>query len=420
MRAFLQSHARESMPVKPDPRSFPVALLLTALVAFGPVSTDLYLPSLPAMTRAFDTTVSMVQLTLSVFTAGFAVAMLVYGPLSDRFGRRPVLLGGTVLYVLATLVCLFAPSIEALLAGRFLQALGACAGPVLGRAVVRDVYTREEAARMLSYMASAMALAPAVAPLIGGFLHATFGWQSNFVVLTVFGVLITVATWALLRETNAHRDPHALRPARLAYNYITLVKSRAFMGHTFCVSLAFGGLFSFISGSSFVVIDVLGVDPELFGFAFMAVVGGYITGAFGGGRLTGRIGIERMLFVGSAICAVAGTTGMVLAWSGIQTIPAVIGPIVLYFLGAALVMPNGTAGAIGPFPRMAGVASSLLGFLQMGTGSLAGYLVGLLHDGTTRVMTTSIGLMGLATLAVFLLAVRGHREAEEREESAAA
>ncbi|WP_404382909.1 multidrug effflux MFS transporter [Caenispirillum salinarum] len=406
------------MPRKPDPRSFPIAVLLTALVAFGPVSTDMYLPSLPAMTRAFETSVSMVQLTLSVFTAGFAFGMLFYGPLSDRFGRLPVLMGGVTLYVAASVVCMVAPTIEALLAGRFLQALGACAGPVLGRAIVRDVYDRAEAARMLSYMAAAMALAPAVAPLIGGGLHAAFGWQSNFVVLTGFGVVILAAVWVALQETNRHRDPHALRPSRIIANFLHLLKSRAFMGHTACVALAFGGLFSFISGSSFVVIDVLGVKPGYFGFAFMAVVIGYITGAFGGGRLTGRLGIERMLFIGSLLVAAAGTTAMALAWAGVETVVAVIAPISVYFLGAALVMPNGTAGAIGPFPRMAGAASSLLGFLQMGMGSLTGYLVGLLHDGTTRVMTTSIGLMGLATLGVFLLAVRGLREGEEPAEAA--
>lgn len=402
------------MSSKPDPRSFPVAVLLTALVAFGPVSTDLYLPSLPDMTRAFNTSVSMVQLTLSVFTGGFAVAMLVYGPLSDRYGRRPVLIGGAMLYVVASVLCMLAPTIEALLVGRFLQAVGACAGPVLGRAVVRDVYERAEAARMLSYMASAMALAPAVAPLLGGGLHAAFGWQANFVALTVFGVVITVATWAMLRETNAHRDPLATRPARLIGNYGALLQSRVFMGHTLCVALGFAGLFSFISGSSFVIIDVLGVDPEFFGFAFMAVVVGYITGAFGGGRLTGRLGIERMLAVGSTLCAIAGVIAMALAWAGVQSIAAVVAPTALYFLGAAILMPNGTAGAISPFPRMAGTASSLLGFLQMGAGALTGYLVGLLHDGTTRVMTTSIGLSGLATLVIFLVVVRGGKGARTR------
>ncbi|SOD99088.1 multidrug effflux MFS transporter [Caenispirillum bisanense] len=400
-----------------DPRSFPVAVLLTALVAFGPMSTDLYLPSLPDMTRAFDTSVSMVQLTLSVFAAGFAFGMLVYGPLSDRFGRRPLLIGGAALYVAASVVCMVAPSIEALLVGRFLQAIGACAGPVIGRAVVRDVYDRTEAARMLSYMASAMALAPAVAPMIGGALHAGFGWRANFVALTVFGIAVTVATWAMLRETNAHRDPLATRPSRLAANFGYLLKSRVFMGHTLCVALGFAGLFSFISGSSFVVIDVLGVDPQYFGFAFMAVVVGYITGAFGGGRLSGRLGIERLLAFGSLVAALAGVAAAGLAWAGVETVVAVILPVSIYFFGAAVLMPNGTAGAISPFPRMAGTASSLLGFLQMGAGALTGWLVGLLHDGTTRVMTTSMALCGVAALLCFVLLVRG---GGHRAEAAAA
>lgn len=394
------------MPPKLDPRSFPVAVLLTALVAFGPVSTDLYLPSLPDMTRAFDTSVSQVQLTLSVFIAGFACGMLVYGPLSDRFGRRPVLLGGVVLYVIASIACLFAPTIEALIGFRFVQAFGACAGPVLGRAVVRDVYSREEGAKMLSYMASAMALAPAVGPILGGWLHTTFGWQANFTVLTGFGLLVLLASWLMLRETNRHMDPLALKPARLATNYLSLLSSKIFMGYTLTVGFAFAGLFSFISGSSFVVIDVLGVAPDRFGLAFAVVVGGYIAGAFSSARLTHRLGLDRTLMIGTGLTAAAGIVVAGLALAGVQSVPAVIGPLAVYFFACAMVIPNGTAGAIGPFPAKAGSVSALLGFLQMACGALAGYLVGVLHDGTTRPMTVTIGLMGIGALITFWTLVR--------------
>lgn len=408
------------MPRKPDPRSLPVAVLLTALVAFGPVSTDVYLPSLPDMTRAFGTTVSQVQLTLSVFIAGFACGMLVYGPLSDRFGRRPVLLAGVTLYFLASIACLMAPSIEALIAARFVQAVGACSGPVLGRAVVRDVYSREEGARMLSYMASAMALAPAVGPILGGWLHATFGWQANFAALALFGLSILAAAWMLLEETNKRPDPRALKPGRLFRNYLSLFGSRVFMGYTLTVGLAFGGLFSFISGSSFVVIDVLGVPPRYFGFVFAAVVVGYMSGAFSAARLTRRLGLDRVLLIGTALATVSGGAGAALGVAGVQAVAAVVAPTALFFFACALIIPNGTAGAMGPFPSKAGAVSALLGFLQMALGATAGWLVGLLHDGTTLPMTLTIGIMGTASFIAYMLIVRGAPEiAEDHEQEAA-
>jgi len=381
-------------------------VLLTALVAFGPVSTDLYLPSLPAMVQAFDTTVSSAQLTLSMFMAGFALGMLIYGPLSDRFGRRPVLIGGIVVYVAASIACVLAQTIDALVTARFFQAVGACCGPVIGRAVVRDIHDRAQAARMLSLMASAMALAPAVAPILGGWLFTLLGWRANFVVLTLFGVGVLAAAWLLLAETNPRRDPQATRPRRIIGTFAWLLKNRLFLGYTLVVSFGFAGLFSFISGSSFVVIGVLGVAPEHFGFAFMAVVAGYILGASTGGRWSGRVGLERLILAGTILCALAGTAAAVLAWSNVQSLWALIPFVSLYFFAVAWIIPLGTAGAMAPFPQVAGSVSSLLGFIQMTVGSAAGYLVGALHDGTTRTLTTIMALMGGCAVVAFLALVR--------------
>ena len=389
----------------PDPRSRTVAVLLTTLVAFGPMSTDLYLPSLPAMVDAFDTSVSRAQLTLSVFMAGFAVGMLIHGPLSDRFGRRPVLIGGVALYVLASVACVLAPTMEALIAARFVQALGACVGPVIGRAVVRDVYDRSEAARMLSLMASAMALAPAVAPILGGLLFSLFGWRANFGVLVVFGVAVFIGTWRLLAETNRHRDPGATRPGRIAGTFAHLLRNRVFLGYTLTVSFGFAGLFSFISGASFVIIDVLGVAPSLFGFAFMVVVIGYVLGAAIGGRLGGRVDLDRLIGAGVILATLAGGIAAALAWAGVQSLAALIPLASVYFFASAWIIPLGTAGALGPFPRIAGAVSSLLGFIQMTAGATAGFLVGALHDGTTRTLSTMLFLMAACGLVAFLTLV---------------
>jgi len=401
----------------PDPRSRSIAVLLTALVAFGPVSTDLYLPSLPAMVDAFGTSVSRAQLTLSVFMAGFATGMLIYGPLADRLGRRPILIGGITIYVAASIACLLAENIDALIVARFFQAIGACCGPVIGRAVVRDIYDRTEAARMLSTMASAMALAPAVAPIVGGWLFTLFGWQANFLLLAMLGIGVLVATWMLLGETCQHKDPGATRPGRIFGTVTFLLRNRVFLGYTLVVSFGFAGLFSFISGSSFVIIDVLGLAPEYFGFAFMAVIVGYIAGAFSGGRLSGRVGIDRLIAIGTVLAVLAGSGAAVFSWLGIQSLATLIPFISLYFFATAWIIPLGTAGAMAPFPRIAGSVSSLLGFIQMTIGATAGFLVGALHDGTTHSLTTIMTLAGVLSMAAFWLIVRPGVAAEAEAET---
>ncbi len=388
---------------RPRPDSLPVAALLTAVVAFGPVSTDLYLPSLPAMTRDFQVDVSMVQLTLSVFVAGFAVCQLIYGPLSDRFGRRPVLLGGIATFFAASIFCVFAPTIEALIVGRFLQAVGACAGPVLGRAVVRDVYPKEMAARVLSYMASAMGLMPAVAPMLGGLVFSLFGWRANFVVLALFGVALFIATLLMLEETNRQKDRHAIRPERIIGNYGRLLGDRRFLSNVLALAFGFAGLFGFISGSSFVLIDVLQVDPANFGFAFACVVVGYMSGSFISGRLGPRFGQDRLLRAGVLLGFLTALLMTGLAWAGIQTVPAVVGPASLFFLSVGLVLPNSTAAALSVFPTIAGSASGMLGFIQMTAGALSGWVVGRLHDGTTLPMAGTILFTSVLAMLAYLL-----------------
>ncbi|MCF8482999.1 MAG: multidrug effflux MFS transporter [Rhodospirillum sp.] len=388
-----------------DPKSFGISVLLTGLVAMGAVSTDLYLPSLPAMVDYFGVDVSLVQLTLSVFAIGMALGMVLHGPLSDRFGRRPVVLGGLSLYCVASVACVLAPDIDLLVAARFVQALGACGGIVVGRAIVRDVHGVQGSARMLSYMTSAMALAPALAPILGGWLHVAFGWWANFLVLVGFGAVMLVCVAVFLRETNTHRDPSAISPIAMARNFLTLLGNRVYLGHALVVAFTFGGLFSFISGSSFVIIDVLGVNTRNFGFVFFFFAMSYTLGAIWGGRVSRRLGTAWLITLGLGVGIVADLSGAALAWMGVESVWAVMPFICGHSLACAFIMPNGMAGAIGPFPRMAGAASSLLGFTQMAVGSIAGYAVGAFHDGTTRPLMTSIALCAALAVVSWILLI---------------
>ena len=394
------------MAEKPRADSLPVAVLLTACVALGPISTDMYLASLPTMTRAFATDVASVQLTLSVFLVGFAVAQLIYGPLSDRFGRRPVMLGGMALYFLASILCSVATSIETLIAARGLQAVGACCGPVLARAVVRDVYGPERAAKVLAYMASAMALVPAAAPILGGFLHVWIGWQANFWVMAGFGGTILLGIALLLAETNAQRNPQAIDPATLAGNYRLMLRDPRYLGYALTVGFAYSTIFAFISGSSFVLIEVLGVPDAYFGFCFAVIVLGYMSGSLLAGRLTLRLGGDRLIQLGGVLAAGAGTAMAGLVLAGLPSVAGIVGPFALVMAGVGLIMPNAMAGAIGPYPRMAGSASALMGFLQMGMAALVGIGVGHWHDGTALPMTASIAATALLSLLSFRLLVK--------------
>ena len=388
------------------PDSLAVAVLLTALVAFGAISTDLYLPSLPAIGRAFASDTAEVQLTLSVFLAGFAVSQVVYGPLSDRYGRRPVLIGGLGLYVAASLACMAAPSIELLIAARFLQALGACAGVVLGRAVVRDVYGRERAAKALSYMSMAMALAPALGPILGGLLQVWFGWRANFLVLAAFGTGSLLGVFLLLPETSPQRGLAAGGAAQMLRNYLILARDPVYLGHVLVTAFAYSGIFAFISGSSFVLIEVLGLSPDQYGLCFAAVVAGYMIGTFASGRFSLALGLERLMLAGALIGLAGGALALGLALSGLLGVAAVVAPVFLFMIGAGLMLPNAIAGAIAPYPMMAGTASAFLGVVQMGVAAAVGIAVGHLHDGTARAMTGALAVVALGALISRLVLVR--------------
>ena len=392
-------------PTTPPRSGWPVNLLLTGLVAFQAISTDLYLASLPTMQRVFATDEASVQLTLSVFLLGSAVMQLAYGPISDRFGRRPVLRFAIALYVAASLACALAPTIEALIVFRLLQAIGSCAGVTLGRAVARDLYAPTVAARVLAYMASAMAIAPILGPMLGSWMTVAFGWQANFLFLAGFGALCLVGLYTTLDETNLARDPTATAPGRIAANYARLLGDRVFLGYALAVTLAYSGIFCFISGSSFTLIDVLHLPTEQFGFCFGAAAAGYSAGALMAGRLIQRFGIERMVTTGTLISAGFGLLGAALAWAGIASIAAVLAPFILVMIGIGFTLPAGIAGAIGPYPRMTGAASAMVGFLQLAISAAVGVGVAHILDGTTRPMMTAVAVVSVAGLAAFWLLV---------------
>ena len=380
-------------------------ILLAAAVALGPLAIDLYLPALPMMGADLSASTSQVQLTLSIYMAGFAVAQLLCGPLADRFGRKPIMIGGFVLFALASIGCAMATNIETLIAFRFLQALGGSAGPVLGRAAVRDIYTPQESARIMAILASIMALAPAVAPTLGGFLAVSLGWESLFIALGAYALLMAVVVAVGIPEPMKTEYRQPLRVCSLLWNYRTILSDTSFLGYTFTNSLTFAGLFAFLSGSSFVLIDFLGISTEHFGLYFACGVAGYIAGNMVAIRLGYRLASDQILVRGLMISAICGLTMAGLAVAEVYTIWAVMAPQVIFMVGVGMVLPQTMSGALANFPTMAGSASALFGCIQMVVAALVGALVGHLHNGTSLVMALAIALCALSALLCYSLIV---------------
>ena len=383
-------------------------LLLAAAVALGPLAIDMYLPALPAMGEALSADTGQVQLTLSIYMVGFALAQLICGPLADRFGRKPIMIGGFLLFAIASVVCALATNIETLILCRFLQALGGSAGPVLGRAAVRDIYSPRDAARIMAILASIMALAPAVAPTLGGFMVVSLGWSSIFLALGGYALIMAVVVAVGIPEPMRPENRQSLRIGSLWKNYRAIASDISFLGYTLTNSLTFAGLFAFLSGSSFVLIDFLGVEPQYFGLFFACIVTGYI-----GGNLT-AVGLGRSLtpdqiLIRGLIVAVAGGSLMAaLATAHIYNVWAVILPQSLLMVGVGMVLPQTMAGALANFPSMAGSASALFGFTQMAVAATVGALVGHFHNGTSLVMAGIIATCAIGALGSYLLLVQRH------------
>jgi len=385
------------------PGSALLTFVLALLTSMGPLSTDMYLASLPAIGRHFSTDAGQVQLTLSFFLAGFAVGQIVYGPISDRLGRRPVLFGGLALFILASIACAFSVSIGMLVLARFLQALGACAAVVLARAIVRDLYSGEGAARILSFMGALMGLVPAVAPILGGFLQTAYDWHASFAVTAAMGFLLLAGCYLALPETldPARRAQASIRD--MPGDFRTIARHPLFRRYTIAVCLGYGGLFAFISGSSFVLQGYYGLSEVHFGMAFASCVVGYISGTLIGARITRRLGIARTVDAGTMVMAAGGLLMVVAIQMQPPHILHLLLPMSLYLVGIGMTLPVSMAGAMQPFPERAGTASSLLGFTQMTFAALVGVAVGHMVETWPSALAWTIGVLGALNLILTLL-----------------
>ncbi|MEH6404361.1 MAG: multidrug effflux MFS transporter [Sneathiella sp.] len=385
------------------PATFAYTCFLSATVALGPLASDMYLPAFPHLESLFSVSALEVQWTLSVYILGIAIFQLVYGPLTDRFGRKTVLILGLFVFIGASAACFFATSIEQLTFLRFLQSIGICAAMVIPRAMVRDLYEREEAAKQYSRIGSIMGLAPAIAPILGGYIVIYYGWQGIFLFLTLFAVAISFVVIFFVEDSLKHKDLSALRPAMILRNYYELLTHAEFMGYALTAALCFSGMFAFISGSSFVFINVFGVSTEHFGYYFGLVVTGFILGTLLGPRVTQAFGLRSSLRFGVMVSASGGLIMLLFTLGSFHHPLAIVLPMFVYNIGVGFVMPQCQAGAMAPFPEKAGAASALTGFFILGLSAAVGLIVAELYDGTQIPMVDIICVMGVGSFFFFMM-----------------
>ncbi len=377
--------------------------MLVGLSMTAPLAIDMFLPSMPNMAREFSAPTSTIQLAVTLFLLAFAASQLVYGPVSDRFGRRPALIAGLLLFIAGGVLSLFAWSAEALIVGRIIQGIGGGAGPAIARAMVLDVFGRSRAARVMAYMTIATPLAPTLAPIVGGVLQDLFDWRAVFVTLIGIGVFLLIAYRLVLPETNVRRDRSALGAVQMSRNYGALLSSRTFLAYALTMGLMFSGQLVFISGSSFVLIDELGLSPGMFGLGFGFVAVGIMCGAWLASRLVVRWANSQVVLLGAMLAASSGGVMAALAWGGVASPWAVLLPMFVFAAANGVARPPAMAGALIPFERMAGLASAVLGFAQMVFASLYNISFSMLIELDQVALASGIAAAAAVNLVLLLL-----------------
>lgn len=377
------------------------ATLICALLAgMGPISMSLYTPAMPDIAQAFATSETLVGLSVSAYFAGFTAAQLIVGPLSDGFGRRPILIIFIGIYLAAAVVAMFAGSVETLITARIVQGIGAAAGLAVSRAIVRDLFEGEGAARMLVIMNCFVAIGPAIAPFLGGVALQIWSWQAIFVLMVVLGTLALVLSVSFLRETA---PPTGKVPVRRLFGaYRTLLSSPYFMWASIIVAGSQGVIYAQMTVLSFILIERSGLTPDQFGLSMLMQTGSFMIGSLLMGPLLRRVQGQTLMPVGLLLCAVGCVALVLLATTFPPSVLTIMGPVAIFSFGIAFTLPTVTSATLTPFPQFAGAASALLSFMQMGAGLLGGLAAALFTDPVVA-MTVVMPVMTATAIVSWLI-----------------
>jgi DHA1 family bicyclomycin/chloramphenicol resistance-like MFS transporter len=369
--------------------------IVVAITSLGPYSLHVGIPAMQPIAAGFGADSGAAQATLTAYLVGIAGGQLVWGPVSDRFGRRPIVLAGMALYLAASIGCALAQSLDMLTAARLLQGATGCAGQVLGRAIIRDCVPRDRAASLLGYATMAMSCCASFSPLVAALVQDVAGWRANFIGLAAAAALVLAGTYGWLHETRLDRL-EGQGPLRLAGNYVLLLRSPAFVAYALSTAFANAAWYAFVAGAPFVMVEILGLPPIAYGKYVLIVLAGYIAGNFLAGRLSMRLGGARMIAWGQGLALVGAALQLAILAAGVLTPLALFLPMTVIVFASGLFLPNTNAGALSVHPALAGSAAGLTGFLQMSLGAI-------LTVAIARAMTTSEAPLIAATAATTLL-----------------
>lgn len=385
----------------PAARRRPPVFALIAISSLSPFGINAVVPSMPAIGITFGAPYGRVQLTLSLYLAAIAISQIFIGPLSDRFGRRPILLAGFSMFVVVSLLAPFAPTIDALITARVVQGATGCVGIVLGRAIVRDLFDRRQAASMLGYVTMGLAVAPMVAPAIGGLLQDAFDWEAIFWCTAALGIICITVAWNYVPETNL--NPAArLSFASMFGDFRQLLRNTDFLLFTANLGLTAGVFFSFLGGAAYVSEHLLGLSPAVYGLWFGAAPVGYFAGNYVSARFTEHFGVARMILAGTASALAAAVLLPILFYAGLASAPALFLPMILVGVANGLSMPSAISGAISVRPEIAGAAAGLSGAVQIGSGAVLASVSGAVLAGRTSAMPMFALMLGAAFLALLV------------------
>ena len=385
-----------------------VVVLLSLLLGIQSVTTDLYLPALPALTEGFGATLAQAQLTLTALLLAFGSSQLVWGPLSDRFGRRPILLWGLGAYVVSAIGCTFAPGMNELIAWRVVQGVAMGAAVMCARAIVRDLYAPVEGARIMSKGLTGLGFFACMGAPLGGLLADTFGAQSTLMALTVFGVVTWVMVAWRFEESVRHKNPQALAPATLALTWWNIIRHPTFLSYASLASATYAGLFTFLASSSFVFIQVLGLSRTHYGMVMFTMPLAYISGTILCRRLVLRVGIQRTIRVGGWFSLLGGSGMGLLALAGFSSGWSIMLPFYLFMIGHGVNQPVSQSAGVAPFPKSAGAASALNGFLMMVVAFAVGGWLGGALDGSVKPLSYGVWFWGVVTALIGWTVVQKH------------
>ncbi|MDP3618794.1 MAG: multidrug effflux MFS transporter [Ramlibacter sp.] len=400
-------HAAPSAPSAPEPGTLAntmpaalVVLILSLLLGIQPVTTDLYLPALPSLTEGFGATVSQAQLTLTVLLLAFGTSQLVWGPLSDRFGRRPILLLGLGAYTLASIACALSPSMFMLIVGRLVQGAAMGAAVMGARAIVRDLYTPETGARMMSKGLTGLGIIACTCAPMGGLLSDLLGWRYTLAATGVFGAVAFTIVALRFKETVPRKNPLALQPRTLVSTWLTILRHPTFLAWSALSTASYAGLFTFLASSSFIFIQVLDFTRTQYGLAMFSMAFIYILGTFWCRWLLPRRGVKRSVAIAAGLTLIGGTTMGALALAGFHNTWAILVPFYLFMFAHGVHQPCGQSGAVAPFPQAAGAASALNGFQMMVAAFIVGGWMGGRLDGTVFPLANGVWFWSVCIAAV--------------------